>query len=88
MGNPANKQLNEQTDKQKFLSTQRFELSTFAILAQFSYRLSYRAVLIWLLLSDYYYQITIIRLTKKFGHTEFRTRDPRVFSAMLIPTEL
>ena len=37
-----------------------FELSTLASLAQCSYRLSYRAVLIRLLLSDYQYQITII----------------------------
>ena len=86
--NPANKQTKKQTDKQKILSTQRFELSTLAFLAHCSYRLSYRAVLIWLLLSDYYYQITIIRLTKKFGHTEVRTLDPRVFSTMLLPTEL
>ena len=56
----TNKQTDEQTDKQKILSTQRFQLSTFAFLAQCSYRLSYSAVLIWLLLSDYYYQITII----------------------------
>ena len=55
--NLANKQTNRQTDKQKNLSTQKFELSTLAFLAQCSYRLSYRAVLIWLLLSDYYYQI-------------------------------
>ena len=41
-----NKQTNKQTDKQKILATQRFELSTLAFLAQFSYRLSYRAVLI------------------------------------------
>ena len=40
------KQTNKQTDKQKILATQRFELSTLAFLAQFSYRLSYRAVLI------------------------------------------
>ena len=39
-------------------------------------------------ISDYYYQITIIRLTKKFGHTEVRTIDPRVFSTMHLPTEL
>ena len=50
----------KQTDKQKILSTQRFELSTLALLAQCSYRLSYSAVLIWSLWSDYYYQITII----------------------------
>ena len=37
-----------------------FEHSTYAFLVQCSYRLSYRAVLLWLLLSDYYYQITII----------------------------
>ena len=37
-----------------------FELTTLAFLAQWSYRLSYRALLIWLLLSDYFYQITII----------------------------
>ena len=86
--NPANKQTKKQTDKQKILSTQKFELSTLAFLAHCSYRLSYRAVLIWLLLSDYYYQITIIRLTKKFGHTEVRTLDPRVFSIVLLPTEL
>ena len=42
------------------MATQRFEHSTLAFLAQCSYRLSYRAVRIWLLLSDYYYQITII----------------------------
>ena len=59
------KQTNKQTDKQKILSTQRFELSTLAFLAQCSYRLSYRAVLIWLLLSDHFYQITFIRLTRK-----------------------
>ena len=46
---------NKQTDKQKILATQKFELSTLAVLAQCSYRLSYRAILIWLLLSDYYY---------------------------------
>ena len=40
------KQTNKQTDKQKILATQMFELSTLAFLAQFSYRLSYRAVLI------------------------------------------
>ena len=84
----TNKQTNKQTDKQKNLSTHRFELSNLAFLAQCSYRLSYRAVLIWLLLSDYYYHITIIRLTKKFGHTEVRTLDPRVFSTMLLTTEL
>ena len=77
-----------QTNKQNILSTHRFELSTLAFLAQCSYRLSYRAVLIWLLLSDYYYQITIIRLTKNFGHTAVRTLDPRVFSTMLLPTDL
>ena len=55
MRNPANKQTNKQTDQQKILATQRFELSTFAVLTQCSYRLSYRAVLIWLLISDYYY---------------------------------
>ena len=65
-----------------------FELSTLAFLAQCSYRLSCGAVRIWLLISDYYYQITIIRLTKNFGHTEVRTLDPRVFSTMLLPTEL
>ena len=41
-----NKQTDEQTDKQKLLSTQRFQLSTLAFLAQCSYRLSYWAVLI------------------------------------------
>ena len=41
-----NLSLGKQTDKQKILATQRFELSTLAFLAQFSYRLSYRAVLI------------------------------------------
>ena len=51
------KQTNKQTDKQKILATQMFELSTLAFLAQFSYRLSNRAVLIWLLISDYHYQI-------------------------------
>ena len=84
----TNKQTDEQTDKQKILSTQRFQLSTLAFLAQCSYRLSYRAVIIWLLLSDYYYEITIIRLTKNFAHTEVRTLDPRVFSTMFLPTEL
>ena len=58
-------------NKQKILSTQRFELSNIAFLAQFSYRLSYRAVLIWLLLSDYYYQMTIIRLTKILSTQRF-----------------
>ena len=52
--------LNKQTDKQKTAATQGFELSTLAFLVQCSYRLSYRAVHIWLLLSDYYYQITFI----------------------------
>ena len=28
------------------------------------------------------------RQTKNFGHTEFRTLDPRVFSTMLLPTEV
>ena len=46
---------NKQTDKQKLLATQRFELSTLKFLAQCSFCLSYRAVLIWILLSDYYY---------------------------------
>ena len=46
---------NKQTDKQKTLATQRFELWTLAYLAQCAYRLSYRAVLIGLLISDYYY---------------------------------
>ena len=50
MRTPANKQ----TDKQKISATQRFEISTLAVLAQFSYRLSYRVVIIRLLLSDYY----------------------------------
>ena len=72
------RQTNKQTDKQKILSTERSEFSTLAFIAQCSYRLSYSAVLIWLVLSDYYYQITIIRLTKNFGHTEVRTLDPRV----------
>ena len=45
----------------KNFPTQRFEQSTLACLAQCSYRLSFRAVLSWLLLSDYYYQITIIQ---------------------------
>ena len=80
--------LTKQTDKQKILATQGFELSTLAFLAQCSYRLIYRDVLICVLLSDDYYQITIIRLTKNFGHTEVRTLDPRVFSTMLLPTEL
>ena len=85
----TNKQTNKQTKKEtKIFSTQRFELSTLAFLTQCSYRLSYGAVLIWLLLSEYYYQITIIRLTKNFGHTEVRTVDARVFSTMLLPTEL
>ena len=51
MRNPANKQ----TSKQNILATQRFELSTLSFLAQCSCWLSYRAVLIWLVLSDYYY---------------------------------
>ena len=51
----TNKQTNKQTDKQKILPTQRFELSTLAVLAQCSYRLSYRAVLLWLRLLGYYY---------------------------------
>ena len=38
---------NKQTNRQKILATQRLELSTLAVLAQFSHRLSYRAVLIW-----------------------------------------
>ena len=37
------------------MPTQRFDLSTLGFLAQFFYRLSHRAVLIWLLLSDYYF---------------------------------
>ena len=37
---------NKQTDKRKFLSTQKLELSTLASLAKCSYRLSYRAILI------------------------------------------
>ena len=78
----------KQTDKQKNLATQRFELSTLAFLAQCSYRLSHSAVLIWLRLSDYYYQIAVIRLTKSFGHTEVRTLDPRFFSTILLRTEL
>ena len=45
---------------QKILATQSLEHSTLVFVAQCSYRLIYRAVLIWLLLSDYYYQITII----------------------------
>ena len=150
MRNPANKQTNKK-NRQKHLATQRFELSTLAFLAQCSYRLSYRAVLICLLLSDYFYspnsqnfikiwpvvpekqlsgpQIRFsIRITSKFelglskintsvltkfhqnltsisweilltnkqtkkqtktfGHTEVRTLDPRVFSTMLLPSEL
>ena len=144
---------NEQTKKnrQKQFATQRFDLSNLAFLPQCSYRLSYRAVLICLLLSNYYCspnspnfikirpvvhekqlsgpQIRIsIRITpkfelglsmintsvltklhqnltsiswevlltnkqtkeqtKKFGHTEVRTLDPRVFSTMLLPSEL
>ena len=51
----TNKQTNKQTDKQIILATQRFELSTVAFLAQCFYRLSYRTLRIWLLLSDYYY---------------------------------
>ena len=51
MRNPANKQ----TIKQNILATQRFELSTLKFVAQWSYWLSYRAVLISLVLSDYYY---------------------------------
>ena len=54
MRNPANKQTNKK-NRQKLLATQRFDLSTLEFLAQCSYRLSYRAVLICLLLSDYYY---------------------------------
>ena len=46
---------NKRTDKQKILATQSFELSTLAVSAQCSYRLSYRVVLFWLILSDYYY---------------------------------
>ena len=46
----TNKQL-----KQNILATQRFELSTLKFLEQCSCWLSYRAVLICLLLSDYYY---------------------------------
>ena len=49
---------------------------------------TYLITIIRLLLSDYYYQITIVRLTKNFGHTEVRTLDPRVFSTMLLPIEL
>ena len=30
----------------------------------------------------------INRQTKNFGHTEFRTLDPRVFGTMLLPTEV
>ena len=55
MRNPANKQTNKQTDQQKIMATQRFELWTLAYLAQCTYRLSYRTLLIWLLLSDYYF---------------------------------
>ena len=51
MRNPANKQ----TDKQKIFAIQRFGLSNLAFLAQCSDWLSYRAVLTWLLLSDYSY---------------------------------
>ena len=32
--------------------------------------------------------IAFIRLTKSFAHTEVRTLDPRVFSTMLLRTEL
>ena len=46
---------NKQTCKQKILATQRFELSTPTFLAECSHRLSYRAVVIWLLVSDYFY---------------------------------
>ena len=60
----TNKQTNKQTDRQKLLATQRFELSTLAFLAQCSYRLSYRAVLIWLVLSDYYYSLYSPNLIK------------------------
>ena len=88
MRNPANQQTNKQTDKLKSFATPMFKLSTLAVLAQCSFRLSYRAVLISLILSDYYYQITIIRLTKIFGHTKVRTLDPRGFSTMHLPTEL
>ena len=50
------KQTNKQiTNRQKILAIQRFELSTLPFLDQCSYRPSYRAVLSWLLLSDYYY---------------------------------
>ena len=54
MRNPANKQRNKQINK-KILATQTFELPTVAFLEQCSSRLSYRAVLIWLLLSNYCY---------------------------------
>ena len=37
------------------MAAQRFEISTFAFLTQCCYRLSYRAVLMWLLLSDYFF---------------------------------
>ena len=64
---------NKQTDKQKILAPPRFELSTLPVLAQCSYRLSYGAVLMWLLLSDYYYQIN-----KKFlPHRGSNTRPSR-----------
>ena len=53
---PTNKQTNRETNK-KNLSTQKLELSTLASLAQCPYRLSFWAVLSWLLLSLYYYQI-------------------------------
>ena len=105
MRNPANKQ----TIKQNILATQRFELSTLKFLAQCSYWLSFRALLILLVLSDYYYspfspnltknrtsnlwEILLTnkqtnRQTKIFGHTDVRTLDPRVFSTMLLPTDL
>ena len=54
------RQTNKQIDKQKNSAAQRFELSTLADLAQCSYGLSYRTVIIWLLLSDYFCQNSII----------------------------
>ena len=47
---------------------------------------SHLITIIRLVLSDYYYQITIIRLTKNLGHTEVPTLDPRLFSTMLLTT--
>ena len=71
---------NKQTYKQKILATQRFELSTPTFLAEYSHRLSNRAVLIWLLVSDYYYspnwpnfiQIRQVVHEKQFSGSQIR----------------